>query len=203
MDQFPQKQWAKSVRRATTPIAEGAFGYGETSGSRALREQIAHHVRAAPEVECNPGQIVVTAGAQQAISPIAFALLEPGSVVWREDPGHFSARDTLSLLNARIYPAPLDREGIDFAQGASHCPHRDWSSQRLRTSIRWGQPCQRTGVWNSCDSRRFFPRSRGTSPSEPLLDPPSQAVHEGDLAPARRIAGPQLPMPESCCRERR
>ena len=125
MDLFKQKPWARSVRRATTSIEEGAFGYGETSGSRTLREQIARHAHAVRGVACDPDQIVVTAGAQQAFSPIAFSLLEPGSVVWLEDPGQIAARDTLPLLNARIHPVPLDREGIDLAQGAAHCPHCD------------------------------------------------------------------------------
>ncbi len=122
MDLFPRKLWARSVRRATARIDSNAFSYGEFSGSAALREQIAQHVRAARGVTCDCDQIVVTAGSQQAFLLLASALLDPGSPVWLEDPGHIAARDTLSMMNAEIHPVPLDREGINLSEGELRYP---------------------------------------------------------------------------------
>ena len=59
-------------------------------------------------------QIVITSGAQQAFTLIAFALLTRGDTVWYENPGHIAGRDIMQVMGANVAPVPIDAEGIDL-----------------------------------------------------------------------------------------
>ena len=119
MDLFPRKIWLKSMRRATDQFLSTDYSYGDASGLPEFREQIAQHLRISRGVRCDADQIIVTAGAQQAFSMIAFALLDPGAPVWLEDPGHIAARDAMSSMNAQVYPVPVDDEGLNISDGSA------------------------------------------------------------------------------------
>jgi GntR family transcriptional regulator/MocR family aminotransferase len=68
-------------------------------------------------VRCEPEQIIVVSGSQQAVHIAALALLDTGDRVWMEDPGYWLARKVFALSGARIVPVPVDEEGINVAAG--------------------------------------------------------------------------------------
>ncbi|MFC7541864.1 aminotransferase class I/II-fold pyridoxal phosphate-dependent enzyme [Siccirubricoccus deserti] len=74
-----------TLRRLQAPNP-AMLGYADPRGSLALRAEIAGYLRAARAVRCEPDQIIVTAGAQQAIDLVLKVLVEPGDPVWVEDP---------------------------------------------------------------------------------------------------------------------
>lgn len=65
-------------------------------------------------------QILVTSGAQQALSLAASLYVQRGDTVLVENPTYFGALDTFRALGARLLPIPVDQDGlrIDILQRA-------------------------------------------------------------------------------------
>src|SRR5206468_8913825 len=73
---------------------------------------------------CHPGQIIVTAGTQQAMMISAMALVNRGEVAWIEDPGFYQARRAFGFAGATVVPRPIDQEGIVIARPGKQPPPR-------------------------------------------------------------------------------
>ncbi len=114
LDQFPRRVWASTYSRVMRHADAGMLGYGPPGGLDTLKRAIAAHVRDHRGVKVDAEQIIVTAGAQQAFSLIAFTLLNPGDVVWWEDPGHIAGRDAMRIFGADVRPTIIDHEGLDL-----------------------------------------------------------------------------------------
>jgi GntR family transcriptional regulator / MocR family aminotransferase len=88
-------------------------GPRDNQGNTGLRTAIAEHISLMRAVACDAGEIVVTAGAQQAFDLLARVLVIPGStIVAVEDPGYPPMRATLAAAGANIVPVPVDEEGL-------------------------------------------------------------------------------------------
>src|SRR5439155_18827645 len=75
---FPYATWARLVaRRARRSLPEVSL-YQHVYGYLPLREAIAAHIALTRGVQCTPDQIIVTAGAQEALSIVAHVVLDPG-----------------------------------------------------------------------------------------------------------------------------
>lgn len=57
-------------------------------------------------------QILVTSGAQQALSLAASLYVQRGDTVMVENPTYFGALDTFRALGARLLPIPVDQDGL-------------------------------------------------------------------------------------------
>jgi GntR family transcriptional regulator / MocR family aminotransferase len=68
-------------------------------------------------VRCEPEQIVIVSGAQQALDLSLRALINPGDAVWIEDPGYLGARYALDAIGARLIPVPVDENGLMVSAG--------------------------------------------------------------------------------------
>lgn len=108
-------------RHLARPGAEH-FRYGDPRGGVALREAIAAYLRSARGVRCEARQIVVTAGAQQALDLLIHAAIRPGDPVWVEDPCYGMALTALKGAGAHIVGVPVDGEGLDPARGEMLSP---------------------------------------------------------------------------------
>jgi GntR family transcriptional regulator/MocR family aminotransferase len=108
-------------RHLARPGAEH-FRYGDPRGGLALREAIASYLRSARGVRCEAHQIVVTAGAQQALDLLIHAAIRPGDPVWVEDPCYRMALTALKGAGAHIVGVPVDAEGLDPARGEKLSP---------------------------------------------------------------------------------
>lgn len=84
------------------------------NGLPALREQVAllYERRG---LETSPDQIVVTAGAQQAISLVAAAHLASGDLALIESPTYPGAIDAFGLTGARLRGIPITTRGADVS----------------------------------------------------------------------------------------
>jgi GntR family transcriptional regulator / MocR family aminotransferase len=114
-----------SARRWRNAVgAEGArlLNYGNPLGYFPLRRAIAQYVALSRGVRCEPGQVIVTAGAQQALDLAARVLLERGDAAWLENPAYFGARSALEAAGATLVPVPVDAEGLDVAAGEAASP---------------------------------------------------------------------------------
>jgi GntR family transcriptional regulator/MocR family aminotransferase len=86
-------------------------------GNRALREAICRHVAVTRAVVCQPGEVLVTSGAQQAFDLLARVLVKPGeTVVALEDPGYPPMRVPFAAAGAKVVPVGVDDEGIRLDQ---------------------------------------------------------------------------------------
>ncbi|MFC7477177.1 PLP-dependent aminotransferase family protein [Dankookia sp. GCM10030260] len=121
-DDRSQAVWRGLTLRRLARPDPALFGYGDPQGARPLREAIATHLRAARAVRCDPDQVVVTAGAQQAIDLVLRVLLEPGDAVWVEDPCYPALRAALAAARVRIVPVAVDGQGMDVAAGIAAAP---------------------------------------------------------------------------------
>ncbi len=83
-DQFPLPVWSRLVARRTRKMTVRSFHYGEQMGSIMLRQTVANYLRIARSVHCEPEQIMIVSGSQQAIAITARVLLDPGSSIWIE-----------------------------------------------------------------------------------------------------------------------
>ncbi len=117
LDLFPKRAWAGLLSKATRSCPPEYLGYGPMGGIPELKDAVAELIHDLRGVQCQADQIIVTAGAQQA-----FALLNPGDVVWCEDPGHIAGRDAMRILGANVVPVPVDDEGIDIDYARANCP---------------------------------------------------------------------------------
>jgi len=78
-----------------------------------LRSAVATHIATSRAVVCDPDDVLVTAGAQQAFDLLARVLVTPGvTTVAIEDPGYPPMRAAFLAAGARLVPVPVDAEGL-------------------------------------------------------------------------------------------
>lgn len=90
--------------------------YGPPAGDPELRAAIAGYLRRSRGVACGADDVIVTAGAVQAIDLIARATLAPGDAVGFEDPGYRITRQVLEARGATLVPVPVDEDGLRVDQ---------------------------------------------------------------------------------------
>ncbi|HEV8536538.1 MAG TPA: PLP-dependent aminotransferase family protein [Candidatus Limnocylindria bacterium] len=94
-----------------------ALGYGITEGEPELRELVADQARARG-IRAVSAEVLVSAGALQAIDLACRVFLRPGDVVVAESPGFANALSAFRNHGARVLEAPVDGDGLDVAQAA-------------------------------------------------------------------------------------
>lgn len=110
---FPFDTWRRLSARALRTFSKTPVMQAELQGSRKLREAISRHVSLARAVACQPEDIVVTTGSQQAFDLIARILVTPGkTTVAVEEPGYAASRAVFELAGAKIAPIRVDNEGL-------------------------------------------------------------------------------------------
>src|SRR5262249_47762567 len=112
-DAFPFEQWARLQARLWRNPLQALFTYENPAGYDRLRQEIATYLQSARAVRCQPEQIIVVSGSQQALMLTGMVLLDAGDAVWMEDPGYTGARAALLGAGANLIPVPVDEEGIN------------------------------------------------------------------------------------------
>ncbi|MFC5387417.1 PLP-dependent aminotransferase family protein [Aquamicrobium segne] len=121
-DAFPLAVWARLTAKHWREPRDQILGYPDANGHPQLRLAIAEHLRANRGLSCDPEQIFIVTGAQQAFDLIGRVLLNPGDPVWFEDPGAIGARNSLIACGARMIPVPVDDEGMCVKSGMKLAP---------------------------------------------------------------------------------
>ncbi|MFG5863527.1 MocR-like pyridoxine biosynthesis transcription factor PdxR [Metapseudomonas sp. CR1201] len=111
-NQFPQDDWRRCAQHALRQTAKSRGFYSQPAGLPALRDAIARHVAFSRGVHCNPEDVLVSHGAQQALDLLTRVLVEPGCSVAVEDPGYPPARQLFAAQGAEVIGVPVDAEGI-------------------------------------------------------------------------------------------
>ena len=123
LDLFPFEVWSRLQAQFWRAPALECLGYGEAAGDSRLREMIAAYLRNGRGLRCTPEQVLITSGAQQAISLCAQLLLQAGDGVVMENPCYRSAAQTFAVAGARLHGIAVDQDGLDTSQlaGLSDC----------------------------------------------------------------------------------
>jgi GntR family transcriptional regulator/MocR family aminotransferase len=86
-------------------------------GNYGLRAAITQHIALTRAVVCQPDDVVVTSGAQQAFDLLARVLVTSGETcVAIEDPGYPPMRVAFAAAGAKLVPVPVDDEGLIVEQ---------------------------------------------------------------------------------------
>lgn len=122
IDLFPVDLWARVAARVYRNAPRSLYGQGDPAGYQPLRRAIAEYVGRSRGVRCTAEQVVVTAGAQQALDLLARLLLDPNDEVWMEDPGYPGASQAFHVAGAQVVPIPVDGDGLQVSEGIVLAP---------------------------------------------------------------------------------
>ena len=122
VEPFPVRRWMQLVARRARKSGVAQLREVDARGYLPLRENLAHHLRAARGVRCEVDQIVIVPGIHLALDLLARLLLDPGDKVWFEDPGYFGARVLLAAAGAQLVPVPVDAHGLDVDRARALAP---------------------------------------------------------------------------------
>ena len=127
VDAFPVATWMRIGKSLLTGRLSGGgtrlLGETDAAGYAPLRDAIARYLTISRGVSCTPHQVIVVAGAQQAIDLSVRVLLDPGDAVWCEDPGFPGAVAALQASGAEIVAVPVDEEGMNVGFGERRRPN--------------------------------------------------------------------------------
>jgi GntR family transcriptional regulator/MocR family aminotransferase len=122
IDARTAETWRSLTHRAVRRLGANDFGYTDPAGLAELRGNICEYLRAARAVRCDPEQVVITGGTQQAIDIAIRVLLAPGDEVWVEDPGYPLTHAQLLLAKTRPHAIPVDTQGLIVDAGQRAAP---------------------------------------------------------------------------------
>ncbi len=117
LDHFPFEVWSRLVTHHSREPRLHAIHHVDPLGLEPFRHAICDYLRTARAVHCDPHQIMVVSGSQQALEITARVLLDPGDSVWVENPGYLLMRSVLTGAGCRLVPVPVDEAGMDVAAG--------------------------------------------------------------------------------------
>jgi GntR family transcriptional regulator/MocR family aminotransferase len=116
LESFPLAMWRRILLRCARRSSLSDLDYGAATGDAALQEAICAHLRRSRALNCEPSQIIVVNGSQQALDLISRVLIEPGDGVAIEDPSYQGTLAVLRGAAARVLAIPVDRDGLDPAR---------------------------------------------------------------------------------------
>src|ERR1043166_2076264 len=108
VDEFPIAVWERLRSQVLAKKGATLLRYASNRGDADLRKAIAAYLCDFRAARCDPEQILIVGGMQQAMLISAIAVLNPGEIAWTEDPCYQQTRRVLTLAGARILPRPVD-----------------------------------------------------------------------------------------------
>jgi GntR family transcriptional regulator / MocR family aminotransferase len=121
-DRFPFPIWSSLIMRHCRSPHLSAIHNIDHLGSERFREAICTYLRTARAVQCEPRQVMVVSGSQQALEISARVLLGTGSHIWMEEPGYRLARRVFQGADCHLVPVPVDEDGMIVSAGIKRSP---------------------------------------------------------------------------------
>jgi GntR family transcriptional regulator / MocR family aminotransferase len=115
VEEFPHDTWRRLLARRARSASVRSLRYGPPEGYEPLREAIADYLRRSRAVVCEPEQILIVNGSQQALDLAARVLLNPGDWVVIEEPHYQGARQVFLAAGARLLTGVVDTDGLDVS----------------------------------------------------------------------------------------
>jgi GntR family transcriptional regulator / MocR family aminotransferase len=119
---FPLAQWRECAKETMHVAAIRSWAPDHIDRDHEpLVQQIQQRLLPARGIWAKREEILVTAGAQQAMFMLAQLLVDSRTVVGIEEPGYPDARNNLLLRTAAVRPLPVDEEGLLVSRDVARC----------------------------------------------------------------------------------
>jgi GntR family transcriptional regulator / MocR family aminotransferase len=119
---FPFKLWSRILSSAARQAAVAPVAYPDPRGEHDLRNEIAAYLGITRGIQCDPSQVLVTAGLSNALCLAVRGLQLDGLTAWMEEPGFPITRTALGLTGMTVAAVPVDAEGLDVNAGVRIAP---------------------------------------------------------------------------------
>jgi 2-aminoadipate transaminase len=182
---MPTKAIGAAAVRAMEKNGQWALQYGGAAGYDGLIEQLLIKLKRDNGVEARPENVLITAGASQAIDLVCDALVDPGDTILSEEPAFLGALRLFNAHQANIVGIPVDDRGMEVDFLADKLA--ELKAQGVRPKFIYTIPTFQnpTGVTMPLDRRRRLLA---------LAKEYNVAVLEDDAYFDLRFSGERLPM---------
>jgi GntR family transcriptional regulator/MocR family aminotransferase len=112
---FPLREWRQFMIENISRTSANITGYGPPEGVLELRQAIAEHVSNNRAIVVDPDQVIVTAGAQEALNLVSRLFIQPSVRIAVESPCYRGAALVFESYGGTLVPLPLDDQGVQIA----------------------------------------------------------------------------------------
>lgn len=112
---FPIAEVKAAASRVLQEHGSSALQYSATEGYLPLREMLVRHMTRYG-IHVSPVNILITAGAQQALDLLGKLFINSGDRILTEEPTYLGALQAFTAYEAQYLPVPIDDEGLDIAK---------------------------------------------------------------------------------------
>lgn len=113
---FPLPLWERLERQVLKEVGTQALLHGDPQGTESLRRAIADYVNLERGARATADRVLVLTSSQQAMSLCANMLLDPGDLIFIEDPAYYGARKAFDAAGLECVPVRVDQQGIVIDQ---------------------------------------------------------------------------------------
>jgi len=110
---FPVEIIHECIEKIFQEDIEPALQYGTTEGLTQLRGVLAKRMKKNNHIDCELHDVLITSGAQQALSLVALCFLDPGDTYLTTVPAYLGAIQAFHAYEANCESIPMNDEGID------------------------------------------------------------------------------------------
>lgn len=114
--ELPRDTVIEATASALGREGEWALQYGPTTGDPNLKAALIDKLRRDQGIEAEPENLIITAGASQAVALAARLLIDPGDIVVSEAPTWTGAVRRFAVHGADVREVPVDDDGTDVDQ---------------------------------------------------------------------------------------
>ena len=111
---FPYRQWGRCIARLARGQPEMLIGSGSSFGDESLRTEISNHLSEWRGLTASPRQIIITAGAGDALEICLRTLARRGDAIGLEDPGYQPIQAFVESLGMRPVPMKVGSKGAQL-----------------------------------------------------------------------------------------
>lgn len=119
LEELPLEQWTKNLWKRSRIAESSLLEWGPRAGSMRLRAVIADLVKQTRGIDCEPRQVIMTLGFQQAMDMINRLFISKGDRVAMENPCFMDTRSAIEAYGAQLVPVDVDESGLIVEQLAS------------------------------------------------------------------------------------
>jgi GntR family transcriptional regulator / MocR family aminotransferase len=199
LDQFPFEVWSRLVVRHSRSARIYPDPGLRPLGLRQFREILCSYLRTSRAVRCDPDQIMIVSGSQQALDITARVLLDPGDEAWIEEPCYPLTRSILLGSGCSVTPVPVDHDGLYVSAGIRLAPQArvafvtpshhyalgvTMSASRRMQLLEWARQSSAWIVEDDYDSEYRYESM--PIPSLQGLDPDNRVIYIGTFSKVLR-----------------
>ncbi|MGH0032495.1 MAG: PLP-dependent aminotransferase family protein [Myxococcota bacterium] len=109
---LPLETWSRLLGRRARRLSVRRLAYQTPGGCPELREALAGYLARARGVVCEPEQVMIAQGSQQAVDLCVRLLVDPGDTAVLEEPHYTGFSFCLEAAGAETVHVPVDAEGL-------------------------------------------------------------------------------------------